>query len=227
MPSQEKTQHLSLNQWQGNEYVKRQDFVDDNQNIDEAIGTINHEIEQLNNNIYSPEYTNPQTAVAPIISMDKAVDGKLKYTLKGRTVTNLVENGNFKDGTSGWNGYLGGVLSASNNILTVTGSVTSAGSYAYRNINTPIIAGKRYFYRTKIRVTSSEATRIRIFMAATDTGNMFSPYIDIESPVKNNWYSTYLIVTVPSNRIGNLRVAAQHLYPTQPQPMVKPWKCRK
>lgn len=34
MPSANKTEHYGLNQWQGNEYPKRQDFVDDNAIID-------------------------------------------------------------------------------------------------------------------------------------------------------------------------------------------------
>lgn len=37
MPSVNKTENLGLNLWQGNEYVKREDFVEDNKKIDEAI----------------------------------------------------------------------------------------------------------------------------------------------------------------------------------------------
>lgn len=37
MPSVNKTANYGLNQWQGNEYPKRQDFVDDNANIDKAL----------------------------------------------------------------------------------------------------------------------------------------------------------------------------------------------
>lgn len=40
MPSVQKTPNLGLNKWQGNEYAKRADFVDDNQKIDAAIGNI-------------------------------------------------------------------------------------------------------------------------------------------------------------------------------------------
>ncbi|QAT40824.1 hypothetical protein [Clostridium sp. JN-9] len=38
MPSVNKTHNIGLNQWQGNEYPKRQDFVDDNLLIDTEIG---------------------------------------------------------------------------------------------------------------------------------------------------------------------------------------------
>lgn len=37
MPSENKTPNYGLNQWQGNEYVKREDFVDDNAKIDAAL----------------------------------------------------------------------------------------------------------------------------------------------------------------------------------------------
>lgn len=40
MPSANKTQNYGLNQWQANEYPKRQDFVDDNAIIDEALKEI-------------------------------------------------------------------------------------------------------------------------------------------------------------------------------------------
>lgn len=47
MPSKNKTTNLGLNQWQGNEYVKRQDFVDDNELIDEAFGKLSEEIKNI------------------------------------------------------------------------------------------------------------------------------------------------------------------------------------
>lgn len=40
MPSENKTPNLGLSQWQGNEYIKRQDFVEDNQKIDTAFGNL-------------------------------------------------------------------------------------------------------------------------------------------------------------------------------------------
>lgn len=47
MPSENKTKNLSLNQWQGNEYAKRQDFVDDNKKIDDAIGDVKSHLEDI------------------------------------------------------------------------------------------------------------------------------------------------------------------------------------
>lgn len=51
MPSQEKTQNLGLNQWKSNEYVKRQDFVEDNVKIDEAFGVLEGDIQNLSDSV--------------------------------------------------------------------------------------------------------------------------------------------------------------------------------
>lgn len=40
MPAENKTPNIQLNQWLGNEYPKRQDFVDDNLKIDNAVKAI-------------------------------------------------------------------------------------------------------------------------------------------------------------------------------------------
>lgn len=45
MPSKNKTTNLGLNQWLGNEYVKRTDFNEDNKKIDEAYEKLKKEIE--------------------------------------------------------------------------------------------------------------------------------------------------------------------------------------
>lgn len=72
MPSENKTDNLDLNQWQGNEYVKRQDFVDDNKKIDEAYEKLKKEIESkatdaegtsYNNTTSKLESTNVQGAI--------------------------------------------------------------------------------------------------------------------------------------------------------------------
>ncbi len=51
MPSENKTPNLSLNQWEGNEYVKRQDFVDDNLIIDAAVKAAQDKADAAVNNI--------------------------------------------------------------------------------------------------------------------------------------------------------------------------------
>lgn len=58
MPSEIKTPNIGLNQWQGNEYVKRQDFVDDNNKIDNEIGKIKKQMESISTDASSITYDN-------------------------------------------------------------------------------------------------------------------------------------------------------------------------
>lgn len=47
MPSSKKTPNIGLNDWTGNEYVKRQDFCDDNNKIDTEIGKLKESIKNI------------------------------------------------------------------------------------------------------------------------------------------------------------------------------------
>lgn len=47
MPSENKTANLGLNQWLGNEYPKRTDFVEDNKKIDDAFGELDSTIKNI------------------------------------------------------------------------------------------------------------------------------------------------------------------------------------
>ena len=47
MPSSKKTPNIGLNDWTGNEYVKRQDFCDDNLKIDTEIGNLKKSMENI------------------------------------------------------------------------------------------------------------------------------------------------------------------------------------
>lgn len=53
MSSEMKTKNLGLNQWQGNEYLKREDLVEDNKKIDDAMGEVNEKIKANADNITS------------------------------------------------------------------------------------------------------------------------------------------------------------------------------
>ncbi|GAB6086499.1 hypothetical protein [Alkaliphilus crotonatoxidans] len=212
MPSQEKTKHLGLNQWQGNEYVKRQDFVDDNQIIDSAVETITEEVEAIQNEIYSPQYSDQKTTVASVISMENTVDGKLKYTLKGRTLTNLVQNGNFKDGISGW---VPGVstISATNQIMSITGSGTTRWPQAYTTaLKAQFKTGKKYFIRLRARVTNADAEFLSL-MFYDSSGSHHAGRAEVSSPVANQWYEAYAIITTTTDQGAPSRLYCRHTYP--------------
>lgn len=58
MPSKNKTPNLELNQWLGNEYVKRTDFNEDNKKIDEAYEKLKKEIESKATDAAGTSYDN-------------------------------------------------------------------------------------------------------------------------------------------------------------------------
>lgn len=58
MPSENKTSNIGLNQWQGNEYPKRQDFLDDNEIIDREIGSLKKQSVAVGNDYPSEPHAN-------------------------------------------------------------------------------------------------------------------------------------------------------------------------
>ncbi|HAR86519.1 MAG TPA: hypothetical protein DCR69_12380 [Clostridium sp.] len=58
MPSANKTPNIGLNNWEGNEYVKRQDFINDNLKIDEKFGEVDEHLgEKVNYTDLTPVVT--------------------------------------------------------------------------------------------------------------------------------------------------------------------------
>ena len=93
MPSENKTPHYGLNQWQGNEYAKRQDFVDDNAAIDTAIfntgtHTATHTRTGTTNNLDIPDGAKNLTFLATAT----IADGD-SWTVNSNAVTAVLQNG--------------------------------------------------------------------------------------------------------------------------------------
>ena len=96
----------------------------------------------------------------------------------GVCLQNLVTNGDFRNGTSGWS-IVGSALSALNNILYVTADGTVPESDAGGNIQ-GFIAGHIYYLRAKAKATSSACNRLRLW---TPNGQ-----IDVNNPIINTVY---------------------------------------
>lgn len=76
MPSTNKTPNLELNQWAGNEYVKRQDFVDDNDKIDKAYGELKKEIENKASDAKGTSFDNSTNGMAATNVQDAIEENK-------------------------------------------------------------------------------------------------------------------------------------------------------
>jgi len=98
------------------------------------------------------------------------------------TLTNLVSNSDFSDGTMGWSANLS-TLSASDNTLFVTGNGTQRLSNLYGNIPATIPSGHRFCQRAYIKVDSALCTEIRIYGGDSSRVVETNPTIDIWHPI--------------------------------------------
>ena len=123
---------------------------------------------------------------------ENVVKGALtEMTIEGLTVDNQVVNGNMVN-TTGWLGA-NGTLSASNNIMSVTGTGTNALVSMVSDSTINDVDFKQndvWFVYSRMRVTNSDATNIRHRTA----GGFLD--VNIASAVQNKWYEFYTKGTI-------------------------------
>ena len=98
--------------------------------------------------------------------------------IEGLTLYQVIYNGNFSDGVTGWYGGASSV-SVTNEILSSTGT----GAQNFPRINQDVlITGLDYYITARIRVTNSDCQSIRVMDA--NGGLSFTQ----NNPVINQWY---------------------------------------
>lgn len=113
--------------------------------------------------------------------------------IRGNTLVwnQLIQNGNFSDGTTGWEGYIG-TISASDGILTLSASTASTATQA-RPISCPIITGHKYYVHADV-MTSVNTTSTKIGYAIT--GNT----IVLKAMTANVWDKLETVFTATETR---------------------------
>lgn len=109
------------------------------------------------------------------------------------SATNIVTNGDFSNGTTGW-ATTSGAISTANNILSITGNGTSLQITTTTPIGS-IYINRKYRVGSKIRVTNSICAKLQIRLY---DGVNYLRY-NIDNPVQNQWYSISHIVTALNN----------------------------
>lgn len=104
--------------------------------------------------------------------------GERIYYGEAYQATNLVTNGDFSDGTTGWTA-LDSTLSATANTLSITGNGANASATA-RQTTTDAIVGNVYYIGFKARVTNTLCQSIGITYPFVNTMK--------SAPVQNTWY---------------------------------------
>jgi len=158
------------------------------------------------------KYLAETTVTQSIISLPSTVQkGQLSVTLQGNTVFPFVQNGNYADGTTGWTA-LGGTLSASNNILSLTGNGSANQLFARQDTAIPFVEGKKVFIRAKVKTTDTVSSYMQLRIYGTTSGSIsLSGTGQINTPVQNQQYTLYGIATL-TGLVGNIRVIALDTY---------------
>ena len=113
--------------------------------------------------------------------------------------TNLISNGDFSNGTTGWSPH-NSTISASNNILTNIGDGTINIPYE-SFLATTMVMGYKYYIRMKMRVTNNECLFFRFRIFSVDNADTI-----INMPIQNQWYIVERVVTATVANSLNLYV---------------------
>jgi hypothetical protein len=144
------------------------------------------------------------------VALDARATGRANPTIEGLTATQLVTNGDFSQGTTGWEGVTSS-LTESGKVLTVTGDGVDAQPKAVQLIG-KLISGDKWFISVpRVRVTNSLCTRLTVRWYGSRTTGTVVTVNDIASPTENIWYDLSGISTV-TNQYGSLRLQIEHFY---------------
>lgn len=161
---------------------------------DSAEMLVKHEAEiaSIENTLNSANINQEaQTTVSGVdtIALPKtAANTGMQVQLFGQSATQLVTNGNFANGTTGWSGD-GSTRTVVNGVLTVTGTGASVTPNAYTSIGNKIV-GNKYYLRANVTPKSSLCASLRL--TSIDSVQIIS------NPVINNSYLLSGIITASS-----------------------------
>ena len=107
---------------------------------------------------------------------------------------NLINNGNFGNGTTGWYAE-GGTLSINiDGNLVMTANGTKKSPYIRKSVSPSLINNSYIYIKCRFRSTGDNVTRILYYLYDGINGN-HSTYTIINNPVKNQWYEGGVIKT--------------------------------
>lgn len=133
----------------------------------------------------------PATVTQAITSLPANADGQLSVSLGGRTATNIVTNGNFANGTTGWVAPAGGSISATGNELSSTAVAT--GTFVFQTLSPTTIAEHLYYGRAKVK-TISNLVALRIGTTASfHSGNGLYQTLSVVHKATNPAHSLNVI----------------------------------
>ena len=125
-------------------------------------------------------------------------------------VTNLVTNGDFSNGTTGWSIQYA-AASVGNNILSVTGDGSSPSVIAYQLSGLAPTEGKKIYVKCKSKATNSNCAGLYLQALPNTSGAAVTMAFQL-NPAANTQYNLGGILTIPSGWAGNVRFRATSSY---------------
>ena len=133
------------------------------------------------------------------------INGQFNPVLRGHSVLNLVTNGNFANGTTGWSAF-GATNTVANNTLTNTASGVAEFGYLYGTAFAPAIGDKLYL-RSKQKVTNANSILMRLCVY---DGTAAIVAQDQVNPTINTQYLMSGVIT--TTRLSNHYIYMIHQY---------------
>lgn len=132
----------------------------------------------------------------------------------GVAMTNLVTNGDFSGGTSGWNGLYGAVT-ASGGVLSLVGNGGATSSSHLSTTSKPVAPGNKVYLRMQGRVTNAVASMMYVRVHGSTSGNTAPQTVSpINTPANGTWYTMSGVIIQPLEFAGNLQVRTFQVYAT-------------
>lgn len=138
-----------------------------------------------------------------------AAQAGLSVIQGGMTAQNLVTNGDFSNGTTGWSAW-NSTLTASGNILSVTNGGADVLSRCIKDLGKKFAVGAKIYVNYSFRVTNSSAANMLIYVRDGASGSIHTSQT-VTTPTQNQWYRVSLIGTITTN-VNTLNLIIQQTY---------------
>ncbi|MCL9634664.1 hypothetical protein L2095_07970 [Bacillus zanthoxyli] len=161
-------------------------------------------------------YTSTRGNLYSSIKTDRVnnfIDAYSSVVRGGLSLKNNIINGDFSSGTSSW--FInGGVFSAANNTLSLTGDGTLSYTRAFQHTTIPAVFGNKVYVRFKCRLNNDRCSYIQIVYSGSVAGS--GSIVLQNTPKANQWYDLSTTFAIPSSIQGNITIYFVAYYPDAP-----------
>lgn len=176
-----------------------------------TFANLSARIEEIEDDTVKAKFSAAIEATAAMYSIPSTgvVVGQLRdIAIKANTVNQVITNGNFANGATGWSATAGSGTTT-NNTYSLTGTGVSTIVRVHAPISIPFNEGRKIFVRAKVKVTNSNCSAIRLGLTNTTTASQF---VEQSSPLINQTYVLSGVITLTSGYDNNIKIVVQHHY---------------